>query len=212
MDNLNSMICDTCGQNLEYHSTNIIISEKGTYCDIACENIDDIETELHYESLSKGDNKMLESVKMPIRDILKLKYDGGDERVIIEELSMFHCIYNLDTYGMDIKTEELLTERDYVVDTCNDQRSRDLKVIFYKGRPFAIYQYIGKGYTQNEVIFDKTIYGQFLADYFAEYSKVFAFKHGQTIDDIYTISNYNMGYFEFEDGYLVSKPSPDYDF
>ncbi|MCY8745079.1 hypothetical protein MOD67_13925 [Bacillus licheniformis] len=45
MRSLSDMVCKTCGRGLDYSPTYVIISEKGTYCDIACENIDDMDKE-----------------------------------------------------------------------------------------------------------------------------------------------------------------------
>ncbi|SPT93290.1 hypothetical protein [Bacillus tequilensis] len=45
MRSLSDMAFKTCGRDLDYNPTYVIISEKGTYCDIACENIEDMEDE-----------------------------------------------------------------------------------------------------------------------------------------------------------------------
>jgi len=146
-------------------------------------------------------------MEMKIQDILKLEH--SEEHLVygLEQYTMFQILSNLDTWGMEMKTSEKLKERNYVFDTCNDGRSRAVKIIFYQNQPFAIYQYIGKGRVENELIFDKSVYEGLIQDYIAEYLKKLEVEEMKTgsLDTMYDIENYDFGYFEVENNKLLSK-------
>jgi len=146
-------------------------------------------------------------MEMKIQDILKLEHSAEHPVYGLEQYTMFQILSNLDTWGMEMKTSEKLKERNYVFDTCNDGRSRAVKIIFYQNQPFAIYQYIGKGRVENELIFDKSVYEGLIQDYIAEYLKKLEVEEMKTgsLDTMYDIENYDFGYFEVENNKLLSK-------
>lgn len=146
-------------------------------------------------------------MEMKIQDILNLEHSDEHPVYGIEQYTLFEPLSGLDTYGLEMKTREELKERNYVFDTCNDGRSRAVKIIFYKEKPFAIYQYIGRGRVENEVIFDKSVYEELIQDYIAEYLKkieVEEIKTG-TLTTNYHMENYDFGYFEVKNNKLFSK-------
>jgi len=146
-------------------------------------------------------------MEMKIEDILKLEHSAEHPVYGLEQYALFEPLSGLDTYGMEMQTSEGLMERNYVFDTCNDGRSRAVKIIFYQNQPFAIYQYIGKGYVENEVIFDKSVYEGLIKDCITEYLKkleVEEMKTG-TLTTAYHMENYDFGYFELENNKLISK-------
>lgn len=146
-----------------------------------------------------------EAIETTIERILELNYFNEDKVYGLEEFNIFQPISNLDTWGMDIETEDKIRERNYVLDQCNDGRSRALKVILYNDIPFALYQYIGKGNIENEVIFNKEVYGLLLNDYISEYIQKIGQNNVANITDEYIIENYNMAYFELVDNSLIAK-------
>lgn len=146
-------------------------------------------------------------MEMKIQEILKLEHSAEHPVYGLEQYALFEPLSGLDTYGMEMKTSEELKERNYVFDMCNDGRSRAVKIIFYQNQPFAIYQYIGKGRVENELIFDKSVYEGLIQDYIAEYLKKLEVEEMKTgsLDTMYDIENYDFGYFEVENDKLISK-------
>lgn len=144
-------------------------------------------------------------MELTIQQILELEHKN-EERLYIPfyDFSIFSPLSELDTDDMEIEVEKQLTERSYVWDNCNDGGARDVIVMLYQNKPFAIYQYIGKGYVSNEKIFDAEVFQQFLRDYVAEYlSKKVISEVGK--EQSYTIRNYNLAEFVVEDNKLISK-------
>lgn len=147
------------------------------------------------------------NIETTIRRILALEDFSEDKVYGLEEFEIFKPISNLETWGMEIETENNIREKSYVLDQCNDGRSRDLKVISYNDIPFAIYQYIGKGNVENEVIFNKKVYKKLVLDYFSEYISKTTTKNFGDVEDTYIVKNYNMACFEFVDNSLIAKNS-----
>jgi hypothetical protein len=146
-------------------------------------------------------------MEMRIEDILKLEHSDEHKVYGVEQYTIFEPLSNLETWGLEMETEEKIRERNYVFDTCNDGRSRAVKIVFYKEKPFAIYQYIGKGRVENEVIFDTIVYESLIKDYVSEYfqkREIDKMTMG-TLDTMYHMENYDLGYFELENNKLVSK-------
>jgi hypothetical protein len=146
-------------------------------------------------------------MEMKIEDILKLEHSAEHPVYGLEQYTMFEPLSSLDVWGMEMETGEKITERNYVFDICNDGRSRAVKIVFYEEKPFAIYQYIGKGRIENEVIFDQDVYEGLIKDYIAEYlQKLNTDKMTTgTLETTYHMKNYDLGYFELENNKLVSK-------
>jgi predicted DNA binding protein len=161
------------------------------------------------EVVKMTNNTKFDRLEMKIEDILKLAYDSEEEVYSFGELYMFNMIQNLHDELSDQNFESLkqLKARSYVKDYCRDSRSRELYVMLYKNRPFAMYQYIGRGSAENEEIFDKEVYSEFVKDYIEEYLEKSQFvEKCSQVDSIYTIENYNMAYFEIVDNQIYAKP------
>lgn len=145
-----------------------------------------------------------EKIETTIETILALDYHSEGRVYGLDEFTIFQPLSNLDTWGMDIETEKKIIERDYVEDNCNDCRSRALRVILYNDTPFAIYQYMGRGNVENEIIFNKEVYEQLLKDYISEYLQKLNTPMVASVTDTYVIKNYNMAYFEVEDNKIIA--------
>jgi hypothetical protein len=149
-------------------------------------------------------NEKMARIQTTINEILKLQHVREDKMYTsFCEFTIFSPIDGMDTYGMELEVMNDLTERVYVQDYCNDGRSRDLNVILYKGRPFAIYQWLGKGYVDNEAIFDKEVYSEFIRDFIHEY---LAKKEVHIVDkdSAYIVKNYDLAYFEIKNNQLIA--------
>lgn len=145
-----------------------------------------------------------QSFQGTIEDILNLESFSEDRCYSIDEIEMFNSISNLDTWGMDMETEAKLTERDIIKDLTNDCRSRQLSVLIYEDIPFGLYQYIGKGNVENEVIFNKEVYLKLLKDYMNEFIEK---KNNIEVVDMqyeYTARNYDFGVFYIEENAITS--------
>ncbi|MBP1309048.1 hypothetical protein JOD82_002068 [Paenibacillus sp. 1182] len=171
--------------------------------------------DFHYDLQSARDelrnyltqtNRDLKSEKMEttIQEILNLKYMREDKVYNLDDLCMFNMLRDLHSY--DSETQQSLTERSYVRDHCNDSRSRDLNVLLYRDRPFAIYQYMGRGNVENEVVFNKDVYEEFIRDSISEYlsKRLYADTDVVDVNSPYVIQNYNMAYFEIIDHVLCA--------
>lgn len=152
------------------------------------------------------------TLTMTIEEILSLEHSEEYQFYNIDELDILYPLSVLDTSDISMDIDEHITEREYVTDLCNDQRSRDLRVILYQGIPFAIYQYIGRGHITNEVIFNKEMYFKLLKEYLAEYtiktSSESAITSGNkflSIQDSYEIKNYNGARFNINDNSILAK-------
>lgn len=139
-----------------------------------------------------------------IEDILNLNVVSEERCYNLNEIEMFQSISNLDTWGLNLETEDKLTEKDVIRDLTNDGRSRQLSILLYDNQPFALYQYMGRGNVENEVIFNKEVYLDFLKAYMTEYVEK---KSSMTVADLqqeYTASNYDFGVFIMEDNTITS--------
>lgn len=139
-----------------------------------------------------------------IEDILKLTEFNEDICYNISEIEMFQPLASLDTWGLEIKTAEKLTEKDMIKDLTNDGRSRQLSILLYESIPFALYQYIGKGNVNNEVIFNKDVYLKFLKDYMNEYIEKKSDIKVVDLNSEYKAENYDFGVFIIEDKCITS--------
>lgn len=142
--------------------------------------------------------------KMEIKDILELPCYQEDQAYGFEELEMFTSLGCLQTWGMDLETPRKVIGRELVTDRTFDCRSRQLTVLIYDGKPFAIYQYIGRGDFRNETIFDKETYLKLMSDYMKEYVSKLDDLKIQPINYEYEINNYDFGVFIEDEGKLVS--------
>lgn len=144
-------------------------------------------------------------MELTIQQILDLEHKR-EERLYIPfyDFTIFSPLSELDTHDIEIEVEKQLTERSYVWDTCNDGGARDVIVMLYQNKPFAIYQYIGKGYVANEKVFDAEVFQQFLRDYLAEYLAKKVIVEAEK-EQLYTIGNYNLAEFVLEENKLISK-------
>lgn len=64
--------------------------------------------------------------------------------------------------GLNINDYEDTKLRVYMYDECYDQRSREINVLEYKGIPFYLYQYVGKGYVENETVINAEVMKEFM--------------------------------------------------
>lgn len=146
-----------------------------------------------------------EAFKAKIVDLLTFESKESDFYYELGDFWMFRRISSINPEGLDIAAEKELKVRSYVDDYAHDGRSRDLQVLTYKGRPFAIFQYRGRGSVEEEEVFNKEVYEKFNRDYFNEYlSKV---DFGDDITDIeseYVVTNYNMSYYEVQGNQICS--------
>lgn len=148
----------------------------------------------------------LEKIEMTIEEILKLDYISEDDVYGVNELNMFNMLHSIYSYNSDFEIQNLFKERDYVKDYSNDGRSRQVKILLYKDRPFAIYQYIGRGNVENEQVFDVNVYKELIKDYIAEYVAKELSKEIKIADinSPYTMRNSNMAHFEIKENKIYS--------
>lgn len=145
-----------------------------------------------------------ETMELSIDQILSLKSYSEDKVYGLDEFEMFQPLSGFDTWNMSLNVEDQLMERELVLDKCFDGRSRSLLVILYKEVPFALYQYMGKGYVKNEVIFDKVIYEDFIRDYINEYLQSLDSIEVSNTNEKYIIQKYNAAHFEIIENGIVS--------
>lgn len=146
-----------------------------------------------------------EAFKAKIVDLLTFDYRENNFYYELGDFWLFRRISNINPEGFDIAVEKELKVRSYVEDCGHDGRSRDMQVLAYEGKPFAIFQYRGRGNVEEEEIFNKEVYEKFHRDYFAEYLAKVDF--GEDITDIqeeYLVTNYNMSYFEVKGNKIYS--------
>lgn len=147
----------------------------------------------------------VENFETTIRNLLMFEHTREDKFYAdFSQFTIFEPLAALDTFGMSFKTTDDLTQREYVQDLCNDGRSRDVAILFYKEKPFVIFQYRGKGNYENEAIFDKEVYKSFINDYITEYLEQQEIKVVKT-DSKYIVENYNMAYFQIENNKIMAK-------
>jgi len=144
------------------------------------------------------------TLELTIQEFLEMKHHSEERVYGYTELEMFSSISNIDTWGMEIKTLNDLKERKLVVDTYNDGRARQIYIVAYKGTPFAIYQYMGKGYIENEIVFNKNVLSEFLIDYIKEYISYENSYSNKSVSDTYIARNYNGAKFKVENNSIVS--------
>lgn len=151
-------------------------------------------------------NKKIDAITTTIENILKLDC-VNEERLYggFEDFSIFVPIQSLEHYCSNFKSMEHLKVKEYVADYCNDGRSRDLNILTYKGVPFAIYQYMGKGYIENEMVFNQEIYDTFLQDMIKDYLSEMDSCKAVPLDTKYTVRNYNLAHFEIEDNKIYAR-------
>jgi hypothetical protein len=144
------------------------------------------------------------NMRLTINKILKLTPEREDFCYGYDELPFFQPIIEIINTVQGTETEKQIIQKDYVKDFTNDCRSRQLSVLFYKNKPFALYQYIGKGYVENDVVFDREVYKEMVMDLMTEY---FGIREIAEIsrDQIVNIRNYDMGEFYIEENTLCSK-------
>lgn len=147
----------------------------------------------------------VENFETTIKELMKFEHKRVDKFYAdFSEFTIFEPLAGLYTFGMSFKTTDDLIQREYVQDLCNDGRLRDVAILFYKEKPFVIFQYRGKGNYENEAIFDKETYKSFINDYITEYLNQQEIKVVEP-DSKYTVQNYNMAYFEIENNKIVAK-------
>lgn len=94
---------------------------------------------------------------MKISELLTYKYNEENAAWwMFEELDHFDF---LSKFNLEFDNTKV---RSYVDDQCWDQRSRDIRVLEYKGEPFFFYQYVGKGYVKNERIINSVVMIEFI--------------------------------------------------
>ena len=146
----------------------------------------------------------MKEVVLTIEEILKLTpYSEDSLYVDFMDLDGFEMLSQLGS-GTAPETFKDLVDKQYVKDFCNDCRCRELHVLYYKERPFYIYQYIGRGRHENMAILDEKVHSEFIIDCITEHFKEPSDIKQMTPQETYTVYNYNSGFFSIENGILVS--------
>jgi hypothetical protein len=142
-------------------------------------------------------------MKMTIEEILKLTpQDEGKSYIAGGEIGF---LSPLDTIHNEIPMEfyDNFTFKSYVEDQNNDCRSRSLEILFYRNRPFAMYQYMGRGEYENEAIIDKEVYKEFISNATIAAIENTDIKIKQK-SDMYEIKNYDRGTFIIKKNKIIS--------
>lgn len=147
------------------------------------------------------------TLNLPIVEILKLKpTDETDFYFPFYDFPTLEALSGLDNEFQPSQTKEKMKIREYVKDLTHDGRSRTLSIITYENKPFAVFQYLGKGDIENFHIFDENTYEKLLGDFVTEHVKYLSKKdESVTLDANITIKNYNDGYFSIENNQIISK-------
>lgn len=97
----------------------------------------------------------MKELKIKIKDLLNLT-PNTIEKWYGQEV--FEYIYIDDFFNYTTNSTEMMDRLfvyDYILDKCNDCRSRTLEILFLDEKPILVYQYIGKGRYENIHILDK---------------------------------------------------------
>ena len=142
-------------------------------------------------------------MKMTIEEILKLTpINEGKSYIMSGEIGF---LSPLDTIHNELPTTffDKFTFKSYVDDQNNDGRSRSLEVLFYNEQPFAMYQYMGRGYYENEAIIDKEVYKKFISE-----AMIAAIENMNVIikqkSETFEIKNYDKGMFIMKENKIIS--------
>ena len=88
---------------------------------------------------------------MNITDILKLDEAWSNNELGTE---IIREAFDIDSHGY-IQNDENIETKDYMRDLCNDDRSRTVEIVFFKGKPCFLAQYLGRGSYEGIELIDK---------------------------------------------------------
>lgn len=106
-----------------------------------------------------------------------------------------------DNSNLSEEMEQRVEHKDFMLDWCNDGRSRTLEVIFVDKKPVIIWQYIGKGYIENVKVIDKDLLEELRLDIMRNEEETAEYIG---LDEEYEVMNYNTATTALLDNQLVA--------